>query len=343
MKWILNLSLVVCVVGCGGAIEENGLESADQNLNAANLDQDSFVDDTGNMSNSDDLVESTASNDAVVVDFGEDDQKLCEANQISIHNSLHKPKSFIGTLKDLAQDLTMLSSGFLFSEFKKHFLSFNINYLDPSKYTFFSKNQIGKDKLPEPDFTTYNSNKDLLDDFGPHPNADLIDFSKIKTYNKNPNLVLHTVNLVEEFNKYNKIQKERNKLLLNVDNTAELEDLDIVYKCEKHKVLTKDGFVLLIFRIYAVCVNHEHNKYEFCDLNNDYSDDDSEDDGINTSALCPIDVEGMDDDDVTTDAAAAASAFAAAPISSFILISSVIFIIAAFALSPLACAADACA
>lgn len=200
-----------------------------------------------------------------------------EANQISIHNSLHKPKSFIGTLKDLAQDLTMLSSGFLFSEFKKHFLSFNINYLDPSKYTFFSKNQIGKDKLPEPDFTTYNSNKDLLDDFGPHPNADLIDFSKIKTYNKNPNLVLHTVNLVEEFNKYNKIQKERNKLLLNVDNTAELEDLDIVYKCEKHKVLTKDGFVLLIFRIYAVCVNHEHNKYEFCDLNNDYSDDDSED------------------------------------------------------------------
>lgn len=216
------------------------------------------------------------------IDEVEENESIIKDNKTSISDNSSKDTSslkakttsFLTAVKEITKDITAISSSFIFSKVKKSFFSMDLqkymgksdeqsnSHIDHDRQNAIKNDNKRKYFIESEKFVQYKSNKKLIHDFGPHPNADIIDLSMIKKiYNRNPNLVLHTVNLVDEINKEKKMRKEKNKLLFNVDNSTELEELDIVYKAETHKVLTKDGFILTVFRINANCdINDQESK-----------------------------------------------------------------------------------
>ena len=148
---------------------------------------------------------------------------------------MEKQNSFIGSMRDLAYDLTNISVSYVYDKFTSTF-----------------KSKTNEDFKKTHSSIKHNANETKLNVNSFGPSTLNLDLSKEKLFNVNKSKVNHTKKLIGEFNRKRKNKFERKRsLIINhfIPEDVEMEDMNPYYQLEEYKVLTKDGFVMTIFRI----------------------------------------------------------------------------------------------
>ena len=157
------------------------------------------------------------------------------SNTDSKNNNTSK-LGIIRSLTTLAFDVTSVTTKFVLNKMIHPFKSCNDEEKDKNSYLSLHKKQQAN----------FDHNG-----FGPG-NLTINYFDKNAILNSNPNKIMYTPRIVDEFNKKRRLNLGRSKSM-RLDqlgkNNLLLDDINPHYKVETHKVITKDGFVLTIFRI----------------------------------------------------------------------------------------------
>lgn len=168
-----------------------------------------------------------------------------------------KKSSLFSSLRELTNDLTQVSLGFIYDKVTN---PFRRNMFDLAKSSNEEKENMRKlfavDKFS----------------FGPCPFK--VNISDHFVYNKTKDKKSFTLELISEHNRNRKQRLERRHSINceSMQSHLELEDLNPYYISEKYEVVTQDGFIITVFRVYVDSTHHQ--KYRTDDyFNNEEQDD----------------------------------------------------------------------
>ena len=150
--------------------------------------------------------------------------------------NMEKQNSFIMSIKNLVVDVTQMSSSFLYDKVSS---SFRMKTREDYKLDILSLNDS-------------NFNLEVIDVNSFGPSNLKIDLSKQKIFNSTSKKANHTEKLLMEFNRKRSFKVERkHSLIINhiIPPEMQMEPMSLYYQYEEYKVLTKDGFILRVFRI----------------------------------------------------------------------------------------------
>lgn len=144
--------------------------------------------------------------------------------------------SILNSVKDLTYDITHATLGYLYGKLSNSYFS---------QYMFYSSEKQDQEKERIQKLFSVDINT-----FGPCSFD--VDLKNFLVLNSDEERVMHTVKLINEFNHIRRYKLRGSESFdLNLQHHLELEDLNPHYKSETHKVVTQDGFVITIFRVYV--------------------------------------------------------------------------------------------